>query len=132
APPCTEFTRAGAQHWKTKHPRRLELAIRTVKTCLTIIEHYRPTWWALENPVGRIARCVPELGKVVFSFHPNEFGHPWTKRTILWGRFTPTKKRKPIKVDNRQSPFWMPPSSNRAALRSITPSGFANAFFKAN
>lgn len=120
APPCDQFSLARNGH---KSPRNLFAALEVVCACLRVIALARPSWWALENPVGLVGKW---LGTPRDVFQPHEFGDPWTKRTALWGNFTiPTR-----------GPFVTPTTSamkrSTAALRAVTPSGFANAFFAAN
>ena len=139
APPCTMFAASGAR-WKRTETQILE-ALSIVDACLRIITIYKPVFWALENPVGKL---IHYLGKPVMYFQPYEYGDPYTKKTCLWGNFN-----KPIKnpVESqceslsghskpaRRFPSKMhllPPSANRQVLRSITPPGFAKAFFEAN
>ena len=149
APPCTEFALSGARWWGTKSPELLAEALQIVRACLRIIEEGSPFWWALENPVGRLPRYI---GKYRYTFQPYEYGDPWTKRTCIWGEHnlpikTPvapvgvwmsgTFGGKPGIVDHPEylPPDWihkLPPSKDRATLRSITPPGFARAFFEAN
>lgn len=157
APPCTEFARCGARWWASKPPEKLIEGLSVVLACLRVIAEARPTWWVLENPVGRLKHYI---GPPEFIFDPWEYGDPWTKKTWLWGRFQiPTKFVGAVKPQNmvRQRisgqrkrtdfhearileaiatrPDWihrLPPSKDRAALRSITPPGFARAFFRAN
>lgn len=102
APPCTHFSISGARWWKEKDAKGLTReAVRVVVACLRIIDRCDPQWWAMENPVGRIARCVIGLGKPAFSFQPYEFGDPWLKRTMLWGSFTaPTKIAGAVKPES--------------------------------
>ena len=135
APPCTEFSGSGARWWASKPPELLHGAKELVRACMRIISESHPTWWCLENPVGRLPRMVPELGKWVCTFQPYEYGDPWQKRTCLWGEFTaPTKSPVPLPDDpalaNRIA--WIGPGPDRARLRSVTPPGFARAFFEAN
>lgn len=134
APPCTEFAGSGARWWATKPPELLDEAIKIVYHCLDIITVTELHWWVLENPVGRIAKCVPELGDPVMTFNPCDYGDPWTKRTCLWGRFAlPIKNPVPIEHPRGSSPIHrMPPGPDRQRLRSITPPGFSKAFFEAN
>ncbi len=149
APPCTEFAISGVRWWKIKPPELLAEALEVVGDCLRIIEIAKPKFWALENPVGRLPRYI---GKYKYTFQPYEYGDPWTKRTCIWGEHNmPTKKPvAPIGlwtggtpsgrlgiVDHPEylPPDWvhkLPPSSNRATLRSVTPPGFARAFYEAN
>lgn len=150
APPCTDFAVSGARWWLQKDGNVALIQIESldiVLGCLRIIQESNPTFWALENPVGRLRRY---LGKPRYTFQPYEFGDPWTKKTCIWG-----KHNKPIKtpvkpvgqwtaradtkgiVDHCEylPPDWvhkLPPSPNRALLRSVTPLGFAKAFYEAN
>lgn len=85
APPCTEFSIAGARWWATKDPRLLPDALSIVAGCLRVIAMAEPVWWAMENPVGRITMA---LGKPRWKFQPYEFGDPWQKKTCIWGVHT--------------------------------------------
>ena len=134
APPCTEFAVSGAQYWKTKDSDGRTLnALKVVIACMRIIAMVRPQWWVLENPVGRLKNW---LGPYRIIFNPCDFGDAYTKRTCLWGifkipRMTPVK---PVRVCSQGS--WIQQlggkSKKTKQLRSITPPGFAKAFFKAN
>ncbi len=110
-------------------------------------------FWALENPDGFLKFF---LGKPVFQFHPFDFGDRYQKTTQLWGNFNfPVKK--PIILNREekkkfQNQSQLLPKFNerdlfnpdgyeyhpgcgqdrRAVRRSITPPGFAKAFFNAN
>lgn len=136
APPCTQFAGSGARWWDGKaaeEPQLLEHAVTTVRQFLRIVELVKPDWWALENPSGRLAKCVPELGKWRYTWQPWQYGTPETKRTCMWGEHTrpaPTITERPAIVTARV--HRMAPSPDRARLRSITPAGFAQAFFEAN
>lgn len=128
APPCTHLCNAGAPSWKSKGLIALKQALQLVYLCLIIIQRVQPHFWCLENPKGRLARF---LGKPVMTFHPFEYGDPWTKRTLLWGTFKP-----PYKTFQAAVPHYRHGSlrhtSNRSMIRSITPPRFARAFFEAN
>ena len=149
APPCTEFAISGVRWWKSKPQRLLDDALKTVYACQNIIKIADPKFWALENPVGRL---IHYIGKWRYNFQPYEYGDPWTKRTCIWGEHNIPVKN-PVKpvglwtggtpsgklgiVDHLEylPPDWvhpLPPSKDRQMLRSITPPGFAKAFFKAN
>lgn len=80
APPCTEFSIAGARWWSTKDPALLADAISVVHGCQQVIARAQPYWWALENPVGRITGVI---GKPRWTFQPWEFGDPWQKKTCI-------------------------------------------------
>jgi len=64
APPCTDFTRSGAQYWPEKDRNgSTEKSLELVYQTLRIIDLCQPFFWALEQPVGRLPRLVPEIGK---------------------------------------------------------------------
>ena len=131
APPCTEFSGSGARWWKGKDatsPSLILLAVGLVRLCLRIKDHFRPQWWALENPVGRLPKFI---GPWEYTFQPCDYGDPWTKRTCMWGNHVqpPTA---PVEPTEGSKHWRLPPSPDRAALRSETPPGFARAFFEAN
>lgn len=86
APPCTHFSRAGAWMWEAKGEAAILEGLALIDACLRTVAIYRPTWWALENPIGRLKDY---LGPPNWRFDPWMFGDPYTKRTWLWGEFTP-------------------------------------------
>lgn len=111
-------------------------------------------FWALENPwYGRLKWF---LGKPVYTFSPYEFGDPYKKKTAIWGYFNdPVKTHSDAsdiltakqlelhKTNSQQLPKFdymkskdIHPESfgklDRQARRSITPTGFAKAFYEAN
>lgn len=128
APVCTDFAGSGARWWRGKPPPYEGLSI--VDACLRIVAVTQPHFWVLENPVGRLRRW---LGPPVMYFDPCDYGDPYTKRTCLWGKFNRPKLRrvKPTKG----SAMWARyggKSERTKRLRSVTPPGFARAFFEAN
>lgn len=139
APPCTHYTNSGAQYWATKDRdgRTLD-SLRDITTCLMIIAVAKPVFWAIENPVGRLNQY---LGKPKMYFNPCDYGDPYTKKTCLWGVFNEPVKN-PIEPEfviakngDRYSPVhWNTGGSSikTKTIRSITPKGFARAFFEAN
>lgn len=137
APPCDHFSVSGAQYWKVKDgDGRTAQAVEVVRACLHIIEIAKPSWWALENPIGRIKDLVPELGGCFYQFDPCDFGDPYTKKTRLWGEFRTPKPRRvePERVCEQGS--WVQMLGGKGEktkrLRSMTPPAFARAFFEAN
>lgn len=128
APPCTHLAGSGARWWAGKGETALLDALSVVDACLRLVSRFRPAWWALENPVGRLTRY---LGKPRLIFNPCDYGHPTIKRTCLWGSFT-EPARNPVEPTRGQEVWRMGPSPDRARLRSITPAPFARAFFEAN
>lgn len=142
APPCTHFSSSGARWWKEKGESALLEGLQLVDACLRFVAVCNPTFWVLENPVGRLRHYI---GKPDLYFDPWEYGDPYTKKTCLWGDFnipvkTPCSAPEGIADEGHNNPakrfpskmHLLPPTKDRAALRSITPEGFARAFFKAN
>ena len=143
APPCTEFAVSGARHWKGKEentPEKLTNNIALVDACLRAALIYRPDWWVLENPVGRLKRYI---GAAEYWFDPCEYAgwlpkdeqydEQYTKRTGLWGSFTiPEKKDLPSVQGSKMHAKYGGKSERTKELRSMTPRGFALAFFNAN
>ena len=155
APPCTMFSFVRTT---PKRPRDLVNSLALVNKCLEIIwfcqrqlinQHAKlPVlkFWALENPNFGMLKWY--LGKPVFTFQPYEFGDGYKKQTALWGYFNePVKQDKWIMKNDKKfdkllmaeikelkSPINDIPGNKRTRkeLRSITPQGFALAFFKAN
>lgn len=152
APPCTDFSGSGALHWARKDKAGLTaVSVSIVNACLFIVKALSPKWWALENPVGRIASLVPGVGRLVMTFHPSDFAgwlgplsdrEAYTKRTCLFGVFNKNLERRPVEpkmvtLKNGKRGSWMwarlgGKSERTKALRSATPEGFAIAFSKAN
>jgi hypothetical protein len=135
APPCTKFCRPGARLWKQWGDAGIIEGLQLVDACLRFVAICRPKFWALENPPGRLHKY---LGPPTLSFHPFDFGDPYTKHTYLWGRFTI-----PVKTPCEPEPYpdHLPPgrrdatsrvSSSWRNQRAQTPPGFARAFFEAN
>ncbi len=126
APPCTVFASSGAR-WPRTNEQMIE-GLSVVDACLRLIIVCQPKWWCLENPIGKLSRF---LGKPRMYFQPWEYGDPYTKRTALWGDFNEPKKN-PVEPTEGGRIHRMAPSPDRTKLRSITPPGFAKAFFEAN
>ncbi len=141
-PPCTDFAGSGARWWADKDKptcgyepfdNTTELSISLVSICLHLVDIYKPAWWVLENPVGRIEKKLPELKPYrAMAFNPCDFGDPYTKKTILWGNFNTNLARSPVQPTLGSLMHRIPPSADRQKIRSKTPAGFAKAFFTAN
>lgn len=111
-------------------------ALSVVDACIRLVYACKPKWWALENPVGKLVRY---LGRPRMYFQPCDFGDPYTKRTCLWGEFTP-----PLALLLGCSMAVRPTLGNAPIMklggksmktknaRSKTPEGFARAFFEVN
>ena len=136
APPCTMFSFARTT---AKKPRDFKEGLALVDACLRIITVCKPQWWALENPVGFLRRF---LGEPALTFQPCDYGDAYTKRTDLWGSFTPPETNL-VQVEKQPGREfgavrgWSFARTGRDGLtrqqvRSITPPAFARAFFEAN
>jgi len=118
-------------------------------------QKYSPLkFWALENPwYGRLKWF---LGNPYFTFSPWEFGDAYKKKTAIWGYFKePVKTHEnisgvltPEQIEKHKTNSQVLPKFDymaskdihpehfgkfdRQTRRSITPKGFAAAFYKAN
>ena len=139
SPVCTMFSLARTS---AKTPRDFRQGMELVIACLNIIWEcrydHKLAFWCLENPMGYLRQF---LGKPVFTFDPCDFGDSYTKKTDLWGYFNIPKKKpvEPIFVTDSKSRkrysqihFSAGSGQKSKMLRSITPSGFARAFFETN
>ena len=88
--------------------------------------------WAIENPIGIMSTVYKKPSQVV---QPWMFGHPEQKATCLWLNNLPlleetnNVKEEMMKLSNseRQRLHHLPPSKDRAKLRSKTFGGVAKA-----
>ena len=142
APPCIMFSIARTT---AKLPRDLNGAMEVVSACLKLIWSARANnglkFWALENPRGLLRQF---LGNPAMTFQQWQYGDGISKYTDLWGYFnkpTPKVRQKPTILNSHLAGKWQSPTApeeykhlnlDRAGIRSITPTGFANAFYQAN
>lgn len=140
--PCTDFASSGARWFKDKdmpnpgyEPFESSTEVHTalVYIVLHMVDIFKPSFWVIENPVGRIESLVPELKPYrKMSFDPCDFGDPYTKKTILWGEFNDKLKKTPVLNLFGSMMHKVAPGPTRAEIRSATPRGFSKAFFEAN
>jgi len=125
-PPCTDLSVSGARWFPDKGLGRLARAIELVERGRQICEWTGAPGF-LENPVSTISSY---WRKPDFRFNPSDYGDPWTKLTCLWafGGFTMPPKT-PVEPTQGSKMHLMPPSDERANLRSATPPGFSRAVF---
>lgn len=128
APPCTVFASSGARWHRSQEDYTEALSI--VDACLRLVTICNPRFWALENPIGKLVRW---LGKPTIYFQPCDYGDPYTKKTALWGRFNVPEKT-PVEptLGSKMHTRYGGKSERTKTVRSMTPKGFARAFFKAN
>ena len=139
APPCTDLSRAGAVWWAGKGEQALVNALAVADACLRMVAVCKPEWWCLENPEGRLRKYY---GPPAFTFNPCDFNaladsdESYNKKTLLWGNFTfPLPIFTGVVPQPARVKTWVisfPESKDRAMLRSVTPTGFAQAFYMVN
>jgi hypothetical protein len=128
-PPCTDLAVSGARWFRDKGIGRLVDALALFKRSVDLAELLKCPY-LIENPVATVSKYwrPPD-----HTFDPCDYGDPYTKKTCLWtgGGFVMPKKRR-VEPTEGMKLYWLPPSKDRANLRSVTPAGFARAVFKAN
>lgn len=81
AVPCTDFAVSGAQYWNKKDTNgQTAKSVQLVYQVEKLADLFTPTdpdyeesfFWVMENPVGRINKLFPYLGKP-FYFNPCDF-----------------------------------------------------------
>lgn len=136
-PPCTHVAVSGARWFKGKGLRLLSESIELFAVASELCE-WSGSPYMIENPVSVVSS---HWRKPDHSFHPWHYaGHlddiqeeNTTKHTCLWtggGFVMPERREAP--EPHRNDVWVMPPSDDRADLRSATPRGFARAVFTAN
>jgi hypothetical protein len=128
APPCTVFASSGARWPRTDQDYAEALAL--VDCVMRYVYLYKPKFWVMENPVGKLVRWI---GEPRLRFDPCEFGDNYTKKTCLWGEFNiPERTPVPATEGSKMNTQYGGKSQRTKNARSATPMGFAQAFFRAN
>jgi len=135
-PPCDHLAVSGARWFKGKGLRALALSIDLFATAAEACELLGAPY-QIENPVSTISTYwrAPD-----HTFHPWQYaGHEpadnYTKKTCLWtghGFAMPDTCEDLFAGAPDDRIHKMPPSKDRADLRSATPRGWAKAVFLAN
>lgn len=129
-PPCTKTSNAGAKHLYRGH--KLNLCRYYEGLCGKAL--FDAIWAAdceklvIENPIPSVVFGFPKATQVV---QPWQFGHPCTKKTLLWERgvpiLVPTNIVDP-KVNCHEVGTWfMTGGKERQKNRSKTFAGIAKA-----
>lgn len=133
-PDCTYLTVSGL-HWNKRDPERADKTERTLAFVDTLLSAPIPRI-ALENPVGCISTRIRKPDQTI---QPYQFGEDASKRTCLWlknlpllrptgfvePRWVDGKRRWSNQTDSGQNRLG--PSEDRAAIRSLTYQGIAEA-----
>jgi N12 class adenine-specific DNA methylase len=151
-PPCTSFAVSGARWWDSQHDKPssemvakkyglwatkyfdtpLDYANTLVAVVKLFVAQSNPKFYVMENPVGRIA-SENGLPKSALVFDPSSYGDPYTKQTHLWGEFNPDLPQAPVEPTEGSLVHKLRGDiAEEKAQRSVTPEGFAYAFFMAN
>jgi len=121
-PPCTDLAVSGAKWFAEKRADGRQQASVEFFLKFTQLDHVPMV--AIENPVGIMSTHYRKPDQII---QPWMFGHGETKSTCIWLKglhdLTPTRI-----VEGRDGRIWkMPPSKDRARLRSKTYQGIADA-----
>lgn len=128
-PPCTHLAVSGARHFKEKQKdgrqqQAIEFFMAFVSSECDRI--------AVENPVSIMSTVYRKPDQII---QPWMFGHPEKKSTCLWLKgldpLKPTndvhEEMMSLPVKERERIHYLPPSSDRARIRSKTFPGIAKA-----
>ena len=136
-PPCTDVAVSGSRWFESKRakdPHFQGKAALVAEQC-RMVGMAAGCPWAFENPVSVFSSI---FGSADYTFHPYQFtglcaDDNYTKQTCLWtGNGFIFPQTKPLSPDFGSKMWKLPPSADRASLRSETPQGFAQAVFEAN
>lgn len=116
SPPCTEFSKKSLPaSWACNRGKHKEPDLSLALATMRIIQEINPRWWVVENVRGAVPYLVPIFGPVV-----KRCGSRY-----LWGNFPicdPTPG---------YGKFRLPPSKDRAAIRSLIPRQISQAIAQA-
>lgn len=136
-PPCTDVAVSGARWFQAKGLGRLIKALEFFKVSIELAE-WANCPYIIENPVSTVSTYWRKPDHIFnpcdYALYREDFMEDaYTKKTCLWtgGGFVMPSKRS-VKPTQGSKMHKLPPSENRAELRSMTPRGFANAVFHAN
>jgi site-specific DNA-cytosine methylase len=120
-PPCTNLAVSGARYFAEKIADGRQQASIDFFMAFANASCERI---AIENPIGIMSSKWRKPDQII---QPWQFGHGETKATCLWLRGLPPLVPTDI-VEGREQRVWkMPPSADRAKLRSKTYPGIARA-----
>jgi site-specific DNA-cytosine methylase len=119
-PPCTDLAVSGARWF----PEKVANGSQQLAIDFFMAFAKYPGKIAIENPIGIMSTKYRKPDQII---QPWQFGHGETKATCLWLKGLPLLKPTNI-VEGREQRIWrLPPSADRAKLRSKTFPGIAAA-----
>lgn len=119
-PPCTDLAVSGARWF----PEKIANGTQQKSVDFFMFFTDMPFNYAIENPIGIMSTKFRKPDQII---QPWQFGHGETKATCLWLRGLPLLKPTNI-VEGREQRIWkLPPTADRAKLRSKTFPGIAAA-----
>ena len=134
-PPCTHLSISGARWMQGKGLRALAESVEMFATSAEYAENTGAPYF-IENPMSTISTYwrPPD-----HKFHPAHYSgyhleDNYTKETWLWvgnGFIMPPKDMPMDLFVDTQKIHYLPPSDERANIRSATPTGFAIAVYQA-
>lgn len=120
-PPCTDLSVSGARYFAEKREDGRQQ--KSIDFFMKFANADCPRI-AIENPIGIMSTVWRKPDQII---QPWQFGHGETKATCLWLKGLPLLQPTKI-VEGREQRVWkMPPSADRAKLRSKTFPGIARA-----
>ncbi len=128
-PPCTHLAVSGARHFKEKkEDGRQQGGIDFFMEFVNC----KCNKMAIENPIGIMSTLWRKPDQII---QPWQFGHPERKPTCLWLKGLPKLKEtnnvkdtmRMLPVNKQQRIHYLPPSKDRAKIRSKTFKGIAKA-----
>lgn len=122
-PPCTHTSVSGSRHFEAKRmDGRQQAGVSFFMQLVRRSEHIQKT--VFEQPISIMSSLYRKPDQII---QPWQFGHGETKATCLWLKGLPLLQPTEI-VEGREARIHrMPPSADRAKLRSKTFSGVAKA-----
>lgn len=145
--PCTDYALSGAKHFKAKdQDGRTEQSQKLVAKTKEIIDFFDNMglliFWQIENPMSRIHTLNPWMGKPKLKFNPCDYAgfdpvpenSQYNKATWIWGNFNLPEKKSLPPLSKEYPGFKKLGGKSLATknARSITPLGFAYAFYQSN
>ena len=122
-PPCTRICNSGVM-WLEE--RNLWNDLKKSLLFFQELQKADIPYICIENPIPH-KYAVRVIGKYTQLIQPWQFGHGETKATCLWLKGLPKLKHTNIVTGREQRLHRLPPSKDRAKIRSKTYQGIAKA-----